>query len=126
MGCNKVYIAIGFHTRMKKESRGRPTKSVIRERILQLLKMKPESYGYEIYKNYVGIFGAVHMRSIYYHLKKGVALGEIELTEIKDEKGDYSWGDKAERIYYCLGPQGRASISPEVKTYYSKLSKKSK
>jgi len=103
---------------MKKAMLGRPTRSIIRERILQLLKMKSESYGYEIYKNYLGIFGEVHIRSIYYHLRKGVGLGEIEVTEMKVEKGDYSWGDKAERIYYSLGPQGRANISPEVKRYF--------
>ena len=126
----KLYIAIGYCLFMKKQRRGRPANSVIRKNILQLLKMKPESYGYEIYKNYHGIFGSVHIRSIYYHLRKGVTLGEIELTRMEEEKGDYSWGDRAERIYYSLGPQGKATISTEVKNYFqkesAKLSKKSK
>jgi len=36
-------------------------------------------------------FQSALLRSIYYNLKKGAALGEFEVVEIKTEKGDFSW-----------------------------------
>jgi len=80
--------------------RGRPISSKIRDNVLDILREK-QAYGYEIYKKYVKRHGKVHIRSIYYHLKKGVALGLISM-EIKEEKGHYSWGNKVERVYYSL------------------------
>lgn len=84
--------------------RGRPTGSVIRNRICQILKRKKFSYGYEIYNIYKRVFGEVSIESIYYHLKKGVQTGEILLARVRKEIGNFTWGPETERVYYTLGP----------------------
>ena len=102
--------------------RGRPTKSVIRQNIIEIINVKKRVYGYELYNYYIDIFPNVHIRSIYYHLKKGTGLKEIEIQEIKEEKGNYSWGDKAEKVYYMLGPNAKPKGSKRVLTYFLKKS----
>ena len=58
--------------------------------------------------------------SIYYHLKKGVALGEFKVDRIEKEKGDFSWGSEVEKIYYALGPNAKPAINKRVKEYLKK------
>ncbi|MBT4445814.1 hypothetical protein HOA92_03975 [archaeon] len=99
-------------------ARGRPTKSPIRQNIIEILFYLKKGYGYSIYQIYNEIFTPVHIRSIYYHLTKGVNTGEILLDEIKEEKGDFSWGSKVEKIYYTLGPESRVSGNNKVAEYF--------
>ena len=101
--------------------RGRPTKSVIRQNIVELLYFLGESYAYDIYKHYSEIFPKATMRSIYYHLKKGTATNEFKIKNIKIEQGDYSWGTHAEKIYYALGPSAAPRALKHVKDYFDKL-----
>ncbi|MFH1408933.1 MAG: hypothetical protein ABIH34_03425 [Nanoarchaeota archaeon] len=82
--------------------RGRPTRSQVRERIKAIISENKHAYGYDIYRKYTEKHGPVTMRLVYYHLKKGVALGEITVQKIEEEKGDYSWGDSAKKVYYKL------------------------
>lgn len=102
---------------MKK--RGRPFNSEIRQRIIEILAVIKRGYGYEIYKIYSKVFPKATMRSIYYHLRKGIDLGEIEVDEKVSEKGDFSWGSEAEKTYYKLGPnakpKGNESLSKFLK-----------
>jgi hypothetical protein len=84
--------------------KGRPGGSIIRDRINAILDKIGTSYGYEIYKIYQELFGRVHIRSIYYNLKKGIENEEIILVNVKREIGNYSWGDEVEKIYYAKGP----------------------
>jgi hypothetical protein len=100
--------------------RGRPVKSVIRQNIVEILYFLGEGYAYDIYKHYVEIFPNVTMRSIYYHLKKGVVTQEFVVKDIKKEKGTYSWGPEAEKIYYALGPMAAPQLLPKVKSYFDK------
>ena len=100
--------------------RGRPVKSKIRENIIEILYFLGEGYAYQIHKIYIDIFPAVTSRSIYYHLKKGSDLNEFKVKSIRKEKGNYSWGDKAEKIYYVLGPAASAKLHPAVKAYFDK------
>ena len=90
--------------------RGRPVVSVIRQNMVEILFKIGNAYGYGIYKTYIENYPKITLRSIYYHLKKGVDIGEFEVEKIEKEKGDYSWGETAEKIYYRLGknaaPQG--------------------
>jgi hypothetical protein len=97
--------------------RGRPVNSAIRQNIVELLFFMGKGYGYEIYKNYVALFSKVTMRSIYYHLKKGLELGEFEIDKIEKEKGDYSWGEMAEKIYYRLGSKAAPKMDKRIKKY---------
>jgi hypothetical protein len=105
-------------------NRGRPIQSKIRQNIVEILYFLKSAYGYNIYKVYIEIFPAVTMRSIYYHLKKGLALKEFKISKIKSEKGNYSWGPEAEKIYYCLDINARPQIDKKVKKYFEKRSSK--
>ncbi len=106
--------------------RGRPTQSAIRQNIVDILFFMKKGYGYDIYKAYIRIFPKPTLRVIYYHLKKGVVLGEFIVKEIKQEKGEYSWGSHAEKIYYSLGPNAKPSMNQRVKKYFEKKKKESK
>ena len=103
---------------------GRPPRSIIRQNIIEILFIMGDGYAYDIYKHYSAIFPAVTMRSIYYHLKKGTQTQEFVIKDIKKEKGDYSWGDAAEKIYYKLGPNAAPQLHPKVKAYFEGLPKK--
>ncbi len=100
--------------------RGRPTKSEIRQNIVEILYFLGKAHGYKIYKIYREIFPKVTMRSIYYHLRKGLATEEFKIEQIKQEKGDYSWGETAEKIYYALGKKAEPKIDKRVKKYLEK------
>tara|TARA_B100000315_G_C14473821_1_gene539642 strand:+ start:623 stop:943 length:321 start_codon:yes stop_codon:yes gene_type:complete len=102
--------------------KGRPVRSEIRQNIVEILYYMKEGYGYEVYRTYIKIFPKVTMRSIYYHLKKGVSLGEFKVSQIKKEKGDYSWGGEAEKIYYGLGEQAKAVGNEKAKEFFDKKS----
>lgn len=97
--------------------RGRPVGSAVRQNILEILNALGRAHGYQIYKIYKDLFPKVTLRVIYYHLRKGVELGELELEKVEKEKGDYSWGTEAEKIYYRLGPKARITGDDRVKTY---------
>ncbi|MBR9692234.1 hypothetical protein GOV06_05620 [Candidatus Woesearchaeota archaeon] len=100
--------------------RGRPVESKIRQNVIEILYFMKKGYGYEIYKVYREIFPAVTMRSVYYHLKKGVETKEFKVAAIKSEKGNYSWGGSAEKIYYSLGPNAKPGIDKRVEKWFRK------
>ena len=100
--------------------KGRPVKSEIRQNIVEILFFMKEGYGYGIYKAYVAIFPKVTMRSIYYHLKKGLALKEFKVSKVEREKGEYSWGGEAEKTYYGLGENAKPAGNDKVKEYFEK------
>ncbi len=99
----------------------RPTKSVIRQNIIEILHYLGEGYGYQIAKIYNEVFPPVTMRSVYYHLRKGVQTGELNVHKIGVEKGEFSWGDSVEKIYYTIGrygdPVGLAKVKKFVKPH---------
>ncbi len=100
--------------------RGRPVRSEIRQNMVDLLQHMQSGYGYDIYKSYVAIFPKVTLRSIYYHLKKGVALQEFAVSKIEKEKGDFSWGSEVEKIYYSLGTNAKPTGNERVKEHFEK------
>ena len=100
--------------------KGRPVRSEIRQNVVEILYFMKEGYGYDIYKVYRSIFPKVTIRSIYYHLKKGVSLKEFKVSKIEREKGDYSWGPEAEKIYYSLGDNAKPVMNEKVKEYFDK------
>src|SRR3989338_7202036 len=85
--------------------RGRPFSSIIRQNLIEILNLAGKAYGYQLHKIYIELFPPVTREVVYYNLKIGVRLGEFEIAEIKQEKGDYSWGGKEKKIYYPLGPK---------------------
>ena len=100
--------------------RGRPVKSAIRQNIVEILNIKGEMYGYDIYRVYREVYPQVTLRSIYYHLKKGVSTGEFIIKEVKREKGEFSWGTETEKTYYALGPKAQPKGDPKIKDYFKK------
>ena len=89
-------------------ARGRPIGSDIRQRIIEILYFMKEGYGYDIYKIYSKIFPQVTMRSIYYHLNKGVNLEEIGVgTHVLEDEGDTS----------LPGPMGQLGAAGEGQTH---------
>lgn len=100
--------------------RGRPVKSAIRQNIIDILFHMKKGYGYEIHKIYLDLFSGVSQRVIYYHLKKGLDTQEFIIENIKREKGNYSWGESAEKIYYALGPQASPINISKVKRYFER------
>ena len=99
---------------------GRPVKSMIRQNIVELLYFLGEGYAYDIYRHYSAVFPKATLRSIYYNLKKGLATQEFVVKDVKKEKGDYSWGAEAEKIYYALGPAAAPVVCEKVKEYVDK------
>ncbi len=72
------------------------------------------SYGYEIYKVYEGAFSPIDLRSMYYHLRKGVDLGEFELVGVKEERGVFTWGALSMRRYYITGPNASERANDDL------------
>jgi hypothetical protein len=119
------YIKVCYADAIMK--RGRPMYSEVRQNMVEIVATLKRAYGYEIYTFYKRIFPPVTLRLMYYHLRKGVSIGEFKVHKVKVEKGDYSWGGAAEKIYYSLGPnaqpRGEARVAKLVK---SQLAKKAK
>ena len=93
---------------------GRPIKSLIRDRMQQIVDALGVSYGYEIFKVYEGAFSPIDLRSMYYHLRKGMDLDVFELVGVKAEKGAYTWGDFSMRRYYVLGPAATENANDDL------------
>ena len=100
--------------------RGRPAKSQVRQNIIEILFHLGKGYGYDIYKIHAALFPKVTMRLIYYHLQKGMKLGEIKTSTIVKEQGNFSWGSEVEKIYYALGPSAKPTGNERVKEYFEK------
>jgi hypothetical protein len=100
--------------------RGRPTFSRIRQNIVEILYFLDKGYGYDIYKVYRALFPKVTLRSIYYHLKKGISTSEFKIHTIKAEKGNFSWGTHAEKVYYALGANAKPTCMKKVQEYLQK------
>ena len=104
----------------KKETRGRPTKSEVRQNMIEILFYMKEAYGYDIYRHYKKIFAPVTLRLIYYHLKKGIDLGEFKVSAVKKEQGKFSWGGEVEKTYYALGENAKPKGESRVKEFFEK------
>ena len=79
----------------------RPVGSSVRNNIIALLSKEGPMHGYGLYQKYIEKYPKVSMRLIYYHLKKGVSIGEIKVERIERKKGEYSWGSEVENILYA-------------------------
>jgi hypothetical protein len=90
--------------------KGRPVGSIIRNRIAAILEQSGTGYGYEIFKLYKDLFGKIHIRTIYYNLKKGIEKEEIIILRVENEVGKYSWGNEVQKIYYIIGPYANINL----------------
>ncbi|RME53412.1 hypothetical protein D6783_02025 [Candidatus Woesearchaeota archaeon] len=99
--------------------RGRPTYSIVRQRIVDILHHEGRAYGYQIHKIYKKIFPPVTLRVIYYHLRKGVELGEFKVETVETAKGEYSWGSETQKTFYTLGPEAKPSGDELVASFFA-------
>ncbi|MBD3362081.1 hypothetical protein GF358_04820 [Candidatus Woesearchaeota archaeon] len=106
--------------------RGRPVKSQIRQNIIEILNVIGKAYGYQIHKIYNEIFPQCTREVVYYNLRRGVALQEFKIDEIKLERGEYSWGNVVEKKYYTLGKNAKPKGDARVKEYFEKQKHTSK
>lgn len=97
------------------KSRGRPVRSEIRDNIAEILAVNGPSYGYDIFKVYSDYFFPCTRESVYYHLRKGVELGIFRIVRVSSVKGDFSWGDTAEKIFYEVIEPESVKSSGKVK-----------
>jgi hypothetical protein len=97
------------------KTKGRPPQSEIRQNMIELLHVLGSAYGYQLSKLYADLFPSATRRVIYYHLQKGVSLGEFEVDRVEHETGDFSWGSVAEKTYYKLGKNAKPRGDPRVK-----------
>ena len=97
--------------------RGRPTKSQIRQNVVEILFHLGKGYGYQISKIYNEVFPRATQRVIYYHLKKGVFTKEISIQKIQQEHGDFSWGSVVEKKYYTLGSKAVAKGDSRIQDF---------
>ncbi|HIH31680.1 TPA: hypothetical protein HA235_03150 [Candidatus Woesearchaeota archaeon] len=84
------------------KKQGRPIGSNVRNNILALLSKDGPMHGYELYQKYIEHYPPVTMRLIYYHLKKGVSIGDLKVHKIEKKKGSYSWGNEVQNIVYSV------------------------
>ena len=101
--------------------RGRPVKSQVRQNMIEIFYFLKSSSGYDLHKIYCRLFPKVTLRLIYYHLKKGVSLGEFVVDKIEKVAGDYSWGSSTEKILYTLGPNAKPTMQKRVKEEIDKM-----
>ncbi len=87
--------------------------------MIEILAVKGEAYGYELAKIHNAIFPGCTRENVYYHLRKGVAIGEFIVKAIKQEKGEFSWGSVVEKKYYALGPNAKPQGNERVKQYFA-------
>lgn len=111
-----------------KKRPGRPFKSKIRERMVEILYNIKKAHGYEILKIYKVVYGNCAMKSIYYNLSRGADLNEFELVSSERKEGDFSWGGSVLHNYYKLGsaakPKYDNRISIEIQKYLDLMKRK--
>ncbi len=103
--------------------RGRPTSSVIRQNIIEILFHLGKGYGYQISKIYNETFPTVTQRVIYYHLRKGLQTKEISQHSVQRERGDFSWGQEVEKKIYTLGEAAKPCGEVRVKIHVENFGK---
>ncbi|MGV8087150.1 MAG: hypothetical protein ACP5N1_05975 [Candidatus Woesearchaeota archaeon] len=103
---------------------GRPIGSKVRQNIIEILYFYKQLHGYELYKIYSDLYPPVTMRLIYYHLKKGLSLGEFMIASVDKKQGNYSWGGVSENVIYSLDSNANPIIEPHVKSYWERNANK--
>lgn len=97
---------------------GRPAKSIVRERLAEILFIVGKLTAYDAHKHYVQIFSSATQRNVYYQLRRGVDLGDFKISEVVEEKGDYSWGPTSRKVYYELTSNASPQFNKHIKNYF--------
>ncbi|MGM5480804.1 MAG: hypothetical protein ACQESE_00170 [Nanobdellota archaeon] len=105
---------------MDKMPRGRPTYSLVRERLKQLLYLLGPLTAYDAHKHYTKLFAKTSRRNVYYQLSKGEEMGLFKIDRVEEEQGDYSWGSISRKVYYKLAGKTPVNIEDRVRNYAQK------
>ena len=97
--------------------RGKKPGSAVRQHMVDILARLGSASGYDIYKVYRELFPKCTLRLMYYHLKKGVALGEFTIDKVEKVEGKYSWGTTAEKTLYCIGQKAHPNPDKRIQEY---------
>lgn len=100
--------------------RGRPIRSIVRQRLAEMLFIVGKMTAYELHKHYLKLFGQASRRNVYYQLEKGTTIGLFAKEEI-DEEGEYSWGTSSRKVYYTLNSKEGIVLDTAVRTYFTKV-----
>ncbi|MGM5480042.1 MAG: hypothetical protein ACQESC_01120 [Nanobdellota archaeon] len=100
-------------------SRGRPSYSVVREHIKEILFVFGSLTAYDIYSHYKVLFAKTSMRNVYYQCERGVSL-EVFDKKTVEEKGSFSWGSVSRKVYYSLNAKDGVNPDSRVFEYANK------
>ncbi len=101
--------------------RGRPSYSLVRERLKQLLYFLGPLTAYDAHKHFVELFAKTSRRNVYYQLSKGEELGFFKVNKVEEEQGDYSWGSTSRKVYYELAAKMPVDVDERVREYAQKV-----
>ena len=104
------------------ERRGRPSKSIVRDRLAEMLFIVGKMTAYDAHKHYIKIFASTSRRNVYYQLEKGEEQN-IFNKDVVEEKGDFSWGSISRKIYYSLKSTEGIQINKLIKKYFDEVKK---
>ena len=96
---------------------GRPKKSLIRDRLVNILSILGEVHGYKLWKIYNSIYDNITSRVVYYHLDVGNDIDLFDVKKVKIKKGNYSWGKNSEIIVYKLSKNANPNPERSLKEY---------
>ena len=102
-------------------ARGRPLKSIVRDRLSQLLFVFGSLTAYDAHKHYIVLFAKTSQRNVYYQLRRGV---DLELFNAKTviEQGEFSWGSTSRKVYFSLSSKSIVpSVDKRIVTYKKNL-----
>jgi len=103
--------------------RGRPSRSIVRDRLVEMIFVVGKLTAYEAHKHYIRLFGKASQRNIYYQLEKGEVI-DIFSKQVVDEEGTYTWGTTAQKVYYSLTKDAKPQINKEVRDYFVQVNEK--
>ena len=61
---------------------GRPARSIVRERLAEMLFVAGKLTAYDAHKHYIQLFSSATQRNVYYQLRRGVEMGVVDVATI--------------------------------------------
>ena len=97
---------------------GRPPRSIVRERLAEMLFIVGKLTAYDAHKHYVQLFSPATQRNVYYQLRRGVDIGIFKIADVVEEPGEYSWGPTTRKVYFELSKTATPQFNKHIKNYF--------
>ncbi len=94
-----------------------PKKSIVRQRLAEILFVAGSLTAYQAHKHYLQLFGPVSQRNVYYQLERGEAVEQFS-KEVVEEEGDFSWGSVSRKVYYSLRSKEGVQLDKRVVAHF--------